>query len=362
MKIAIIGSRGIPASYGGFETFAEELSLRLQKKGEEVSVVCQAAMNELSEYNGVALHYARFSKEQNPVQYYRDSLRIASGYADVILVCGVGGSIFYPLAGGRKPVIITHVDGREELRGKYSFLKKAYVRAAQWFAARFSGHLIADSFAVMEYWKKKYRVAEQKITTIEFGGDHLVPESGSQFQKFGLETGGYYLVVCRMVPENNVDVILAGFTASGSTRKLVFVGEPSGSYGKDLLRHASSQIIFLRGVYDKAALISLRKNCFAYIHGHSVGGTNPSLLESMAVGNICICHDNVYNRETTEGRLLYFTDSSSLAQRVCEAGMMSDTDRSSLSAAAKDRVAGYYNWDRITDLYFSLFNQLKTNG
>ena len=135
MKLVIAGSRGIPASYGGFETFAEEISRRLQSAGMDVTVVCQHSDSKPDKFNNVNLIYSGYSKALNPLKFYIDSLRKKPAMTDFLLVCGVGGAVFYPLIKRKGYKLITHVDGREELRGKYSFLKKMYVRIAQAFAA-----------------------------------------------------------------------------------------------------------------------------------------------------------------------------------------------------------------------------------
>ncbi len=355
MKVAIVGSRGIPASYGGFETFAEEISYRLNARGMDVTVVCQHTELQTGLLNCVNLVYSRYSKAHNPLLFYRDSLRKALKGTDIILVCGVGGAIFYPLLNRKGCLIITHVDGREELRGKYSFLKKMYVRIAQLFAAKYSDHIIADSFAIRKFWLENYNLAERKISAIEFGANFMKHVDDSCIDKLGLQQAGYYLVVCRMVPENNLENILKGFVKSGSMKKLVLVGDVSDEFGRALKKFESSQIIFPGSIYNKQALFALRKNCFAYIHGHSVGGTNPSLLEAMAAGSICICHDNEYNRETTNGSCFYFKDENELAEQILKTEALSELEKSSYSLGAMRRILNYYNWDRVTDEYVKLF-------
>ena len=358
MKVAIAGSRGIPANYGGFETFAEELSVRLVDAGVDTSVVCQAGSSDARQFMGAKLLYSRFSKAKNPVKFYRESIRIGLKAADVILVCGVGGAIFYPFLKRGDKKIITQVDGREEQRGKYSFLKKLYVRMAQLFAAHFSDYLVADSLHVMNYWKGKWPRTRHKISVIEYGAT-LHPVSGEEMKTMlPLAHDSYYLVVCRIVPENNLAMILNGFAASKSSRSLVIVGDTSGTYGDQLKKFASSKIIFMEGIYDKRELNTLRRNCFAYVHGHSVGGTNPSLLEAMAAGNICICHENEFNREVTNDRMFYFKSENELATQLNRVELLPASERKNYSDFALQRISGYYNWERITTAYIDLFKKL----
>jgi glycosyltransferase involved in cell wall biosynthesis len=360
MKLAIIGSRGIPASYGGFETFTEEISRRLIQKDIEVTVVCQRSESLLQEYKSVKLIYSKYSKADHPVRYYYDSLKLVKKNFDLVLVCGVGGAFFYPLLRRSNQVVITHVDGREELRGKYSEIKKLYVRMAQVFAAKYSDHLIADSFAIRDHWIRKFKVGGNRISAIEFGAETSGACDDSILSKMNLLPMEYFLVVCRMVPENNVEMILKGYLRSGSTRKLVLVGDTDGNYARALKKNTSEQIIFSDSIYVKPELFSLRKNCFAYIHGHSVGGTNPSLLEAMATGNICICHDNEFNQETTGNDQLYFNNEFSLAEQIRSVEKMDFAHRNKFSQSSVIRILNYYNWERISEEYFKLLHHLST--
>lgn len=359
MRIVIIGTRGIPASYGGFETFADVISKQLANDAFDVTVVCQASDRGKLLLGKVNLFYSRFTKDNNPVRFYFNSLKIAFTKADIILVCGVGGAIFYPFFINRKAIIITHVDGREELRGKYSSLKKLYVRVSQKFAVKYSDHLVADSNAVKEIWKRNMHVRDSKISAIEFGAEINPEIDNSLMNEMNLKQGEYYLVVCRMVPENNLGMIIKGFINSGSGRKLVLVGDVTGRYAKKLLRYASHRIIFLNGIYDKVKLATLRKNCFTYIHGHSVGGTNPSLLESMAAGNICICHGNEFNKETIGGDMISFSSAAELSRKIKFVENFTDDEKEKIALMGKQRISSYYNWERITHEYTRLFNSFQ---
>jgi len=359
MKIAIIGARGIPASYGGFETFAEEISIRLANETFDVTVICQDGNPKLDFYNKVQLRYSRFSKEKNPVKFYYDSLKMALGNYDITVVCGVGGALFYPFLKKSKGRIITHVDGREELRGKYSGQKKLYVRMAQTFAAKYSDHIVADSNAVKRHWQTKYALSENKISAIAFGAPNNISSDDTILSNIGLNRKTYYLVVCRMVPENNLEMILRGFISSESKSKLVLVGTLAGEYGEQLKKYSSEQIMFIGSVYDKRKLFSLRTNCKAYLHGHSVGGTNPSLLESMAAGNVCICHDNEYNRETTDGEMIYFHNAEVLSEKIKEVENMDDAATKQFVSKGMMRISSSYNWEKITQQYVKLFYSFK---
>jgi glycosyltransferase involved in cell wall biosynthesis len=257
--------------------------------------------------------------------------------------------------------LITHVDGREEQRGKYSALKKMYVRICQRFALQ-GDHLIADSHAIENHWKKKYPYSQNKISTIEYGANRSDAIDLSPLEKLGLSRDEYYLVVCRMVPENNVAMIVDGFKISGSGKKLVLVGATDNSTGLQMKKHESEFVIFPGSIYDKKWLAALRSGCFAYIHGHSVGGTNPSLLESMAVGSICICHDNPYNRETMLNGGFYFHSAEELAGCIRKAEHSDVKILDGIKEGARRRIQDRYNWDRITNEYCNLFESLTKDG
>lgn len=358
MKIAIVGSRGIPAAYGGFETFAEKLSSLLSKSGMNVTVVCQSSSSEPVSHGNVKLLYSKYTKEHHPVRFYYDSLRTVLQDAELVLVCGVGGAVFYPFLRKHNAIMVTHTDGREELRGKYSRVKKMYVRIAQLFAAAFSRHLVTDSHALFSFWSAMPFASEHKISVIEFGAEFIDETDDGILGELDLEAGNYFLVVCRMVPENNVEMILRGCHVSGSNKKLLLVGNTSGLYGELLRKMAPPHAVFAEGIYDQKKLSALRKHCLAYIHGHSVGGTNPSLLEAMAAGNVCICHDNKYNRETTGDSMIYFRDEKELSRSVQQAENLKAEEKTAYAHAGRRRISEYYNWERISEKYIRLFKSL----
>lgn len=355
MRLAIAGSRGIPANYGGFETFVEEISRRLQEKGIEVTVVCQHSKPQTSNLNNVNLIYSNYRKAVNPLRFYYDSIRMVPDDTDVLLVCGVGGAVFYPFLKRKNCRLLTHVDGREELRGKYSVLKKIYVWLAQALAAKYSDHIVADSFAIRSHWMDRFNLPGKKISAIEFGANIPLEFEEGVLNNLCLVRNNYFLVVCRMVPENSLEMILKGFNKSERAMNLVLVGDTSDKFGRMIRKYSSDKVIFTGAIYEKHSLNVLRRDCFAYIHGHSVGGTNPSLLEAMAAGNICICHDNEFNRETTENNCFYFSDEKELAERLTLIAGLGIQEKERYAEIAKARILNYYNWERITDEYIKLF-------
>lgn len=360
MKIAIIGSRGIPARYGGFETFAEHLAMDLVRHGHEVTVVVSKNHPGLETLDSrIKIIQSAYKKSVHPVWYYWDSLRLTKGKQDIVLVCGVGGALFYPMYRSAKTRLITNVDGLEHLRTKFSRVKKSYVRLAQRLTRQYSQHIIADGTGVRDFWQQSLHVPANKISIIEYGADEPLKLKTEDLSKYGLEQGSYYLVVARLVPENHIHEIVEGYLQTSTSRKLIIVGGTDNSnYVRDLLKLQSPNVKFVGGIYDKQVLDSLRGGAFAYLHGHSVGGTNPSLLEAMITGAVCVCHDNMFNREVTANSQLYFTSVPELARQLEALEHLSDEKISGYKHSAIQHVKSYYTWERICSVYRNLFEKI----
>jgi glycosyltransferase involved in cell wall biosynthesis len=362
MKIAIIGTRGIPAKYGGFETFAEVISIRLIQAGYSVVVQCDHSVIQDHEWYGIGLYYSHVTKSAHPLRYYFDGLYWGMRNADILLVAGTGGSIFYFLNFFYKKIIITNTDGLESGRLKWSLLKRWYIKLSEIIAVRSSDQLIADSEAVSVYLEKKYPAARHKITVAEYGAtlnDNCDPEV---LKRRSVIPGEYYLVISRIEPENNIGVIIEGFLESRTECPLLVVGPlVKTKYCSNLVNKLrNSRVQFLGGIYDRNELNSLRFGCKAYIHGHSVGGTNPSLLEAMGNRNLVICHDNVFNREVTLGSQFYFTGPQELARVVNIVEALPKEARDAFRNLSSERIRTYYCWDNILIKYSGIFNKFQS--
>lgn len=357
--IAITGTRGIPASYGGFETFAEEISGRLVKEGFEVMVQCDYRQDQITEFNGVRLFYSRVTKSSNPLLYYANGLLRGLKDADIILVTGTGGSVFYFINLFFRKIIITNTDGLESGRMKWSLPKRWYVKLSEYIAVRLSDHLIADSRAVSDYLIKQYPYAERKITVAEYGAYINKASDQKLLACYGIKPDKYLLVVSRLEPENNLVMILEGYIESETDNQIVIVG-PVGDndYSRMLKKKYSAPgIIFAGGIWERSILNSLRYNCTAYIHGHSVGGTNPSLLEAMGNGNLIICHDNVFNREVTSGMQFYFSSAGELSSVIQHIGIMPENEKEIYRKKSLERISSYYNWETVLKKYSGIFRK-----
>lgn len=362
MKLAIVGSRGIPATYGGFETFAEEIAQKIISREIVVEVYCDRAEEPLDCYKGIKLRYSFFQKSKNPILFYFDCIVRAALSSDVLLLLGVGGSFFYIIPKLLGKYIITNVDGVESGRNKWSFIPRMYIKAADYLSMHLSDVIIADSIAIMQYIISVYRISKKKVKVIEYGAYLNTSRRPDILNKYGLLHNAYYLVVARLEPENNIHVIIEGYERSQTDKKLVIIGNLSQTnYVKGLMKYKNDRILFLGGIYNREELKGIRSSCFAYIHGHSVGGTNPSLLEAMGSGNITICHDNVFNREVTNSQMYYFHDILELAGLLHSIEGIDQDILEQKRRFARKRITDHYNWDRIADQYMNIISDIEAS-
>lgn len=355
MKIAILGTRGIPASHGGFETFAEEISTRLAAMGHDMTVVCPADAPRADDiYRGVRLTYIKLPKRGIFSQLLWDAkcFVLSSGRYDIAYMLGTGGAFtaWVPRLFGTAVWINT--DGIEWKRTKWNIWGRAYVVLAEALSALFSTLVISDSRAIGDYLRQRYR-GIARTHTIAYGAYPLEGEAGTeQLQQWDLQAGQYYIVVCRLEPENHVLEIVRGYEQSHSPYPLVILGniENPNAHVRELLRHRSNKVRFAGTVYDQQRLVQLRFHARGYLHGHSVGGTNPSLLEAMACSNLVLAHDNVFNREVLGDSGMFFQTEKDLAVAIdaVDEGRIA-VDR--LRQAAYRRVCNCYRWEQIAEAY-----------
>ncbi|MCH6234489.1 DUF1972 domain-containing protein [Cognataquiflexum rubidum] len=321
-KIAIIGTVGVPANYGGFETLAEHLIEDLGQK-HDITVYCSgkkySKSERVSSYKGARLKYLPF--DANGIQSIPyDTLSIISAlfFADVLLVLGVAGAWILPFVRifTNKKIIIS-IDGIEWKRDKWNLLAKWYLFWAEGMAVKYSHIDISDNEAIQDYTAARYGSLSR---IIEYGADHTmkvaVTEEATEQYPFLKEQ--YAFKVCRIEPENMVHVILEAFTKT-SRMPLVIVGNwDKSDYGKSLKTKYGQHpnIHILDPIYNQEKLDVLRGNASLYVHGHSAGGTNPSLVEAMYLGLPILANGVSYNRVTTENRALYFSDQESLIAEI----------------------------------------------
>jgi len=358
MKLAILGTRGIPACHGGFETFAEEISTRLAAAGHEITVVCPTD-SPLSDkvYRGVRLTYVKVPRMGVLSQLLWDAkcFVLAAGRYDVVYMLGTGGSFaaWIPRLFGAEVWI--NNDGLEWLRKKWNIWGRAYVLVSEALSALFSSMVIADSHAISEYLKSRYH-GLACTSTIAYGAYPITEQTNPKLlDEWNLQSNQYYIVVCRLEPENHVLEIVRGYEESNSQLPLIVLGNirDLNKYIRKLLEHQSPRIRFIGTVYDQKRLVLLRSQARAYIHGHSVGGTNPSLLEAMACSNLVLAHDNVFNREVLGDTGIFFKTERDLASAI-NAIDCGKTNVEQLRSGAFQRICLNYRWDQIADAYLDL--------
>lgn len=361
LRIALLGARGIPASYGGFETFAEQLSIRLVERGHEVTVYAETSESSVEDtfYQGVRVRHKRRPRwgAASVLAYDCACLWDARRGYDLVYMLGYGAAwaCWWPRVFG-VPVWI-NVDGLEWARSKWGRVARIYLRCMEWVASRVATRLIADAEAIAQRFRETYPKGAPS-SFIAYGAE-LVQDRDvdpSVLSAWGLKPRRYMLVVARPEPENHILEIVQGYEMHGGDWPLVIVGDVSGAtaYQQLLRQHASDRVRFLGGIYDTGQLASLRVHAACYLHGHSVGGTNPSLLEALACGNWVIAHDNPFNREVARDAADYFATPEQLARRLDLVVGQSDAMLPQRSQRARDIVAEHYTWEGIADAYEAL--------
>lgn len=355
IEVAIVGTQGIPANYGGFESLVENLTGENCPDGVHYTVFCSSKdmPGRPTEYKGATLKYVGFhaNGSQSVVYDIVSLCRTLRGY-DVVLLLGVSGGLFLPVYRllSRKKLII-NIDGQEWKRDKWNKFAKYILRISEKLAVRHADIVIADNKGIQNYVTETYGRPSELIA---YGGDHaarnLTDEKMQEILKsYGLEKNGYTFALCRIEPENNVETVLQAFTKTDKT--LVFIGNWNRSpYSRALKERfgAYSNIRILDAIYDLDTLYALRSCCSAYVHGHSAGGTNPSLVEAMHFGMPIVAYDVVYNRETTENAAYYFRTPEDLIRILNEDGL----DGSRMKEIARRR----YTWRHVSDQYVKLFD------
>jgi glycosyltransferase involved in cell wall biosynthesis len=362
VKIALFGTRGIPNHHGGFEQFAEWFGPFLAKKGHEVYVYCSHNHPyQKKEFHGVKLiHcYDPAFKLGTAGQFIYDLnclLDARKRKFDVLLQLGyTSSSVWHPLL-PKKTMIATNMDGLEWKRLKYHPLVRRFLVKAEAWAVKSSDHLIADNTAIETYLKEKYGVCP---TYIPYGVKIFEKPKATVLTQCGVAPGGYDLIIARMEPENNIETILDGVAQSKIQRLCLVVGKYEATpFGRYVAKKYQNQanIRFIGGIYNQELLDNLRHYAHLYFHGHSVGGTNPSLLEAMGCRVLIAAHDNRFNKAILGPDALYFTHS----HQVCK---LLDQDQDPAGAQAMieanaDKIRNTYSWDKISGEYLSFLQSI----
>ena len=356
MKIALIGSRGIPACYGGYETLMEELAPRLVERGHQVTVYCRShyTSKDLRHYRGVelvVLPTIRTKHLDTPVHTFLSCLHAAQRDFDAALVVNGANAPFVPLLRSAAIRVALHVDGIERQRAKWGWFGRTVYRVSEWLATKVPDVLITDAEVVRQYYLHQWQADS---TVITYGVDPQHEPHGEVLQKLGLEPRQYFLYVSRFEPENNPHRVAAAYRQVPGGMPLVMVGGApyAGAFVRSFTAGADPRIIFAGPIYGRGYR-ELLSHSLAYIHATEVGGTHPALVEAMGYGNPVMVNDTPENREVGGDSALYFQARSpdSLAAVLQE--LVSDPTeyRAEWGTRAGRRAAEKYRWDIVVDEY-----------
>ncbi len=362
LSIALLGTRGVPARYGGFETFAEELGKRLVVRGHSVTVYGRRAFGAPvpeGKYLGIRtrLRPTIYTKSMETLVHAFTSVCDPElSRHDIVLLCNAANSPWCWIARLRGVPVVINVDGIERRRSKWGLLGRWWYRLGEIGSVLFASRIVADAEVIARYYQETYG-AESSV--IAYGAEEKFVPAGETLTKFGLEAGRYVLYVSRLEPENNALLAVKAFGRTTTDMKLVVVGD--APYAKEYIHQvraaADSRVVFT-GYQFGDAYRELRSHCRAYIQATEVGGVHPALLEAMAHGNPIVANDVPEHREVLQDAGLYydFNSEASLAARLTE---LTDDDQlcSDLRRKAKERVRSTYAWDVITDQYETLLTQ-----
>ncbi len=368
----MFGLRGMNlpgARFGGFEAVYSEIASRLVKRGHRVTIYCQRAqypMSDLPEtYQGVRLKYVPMVNSKNLATLTATFTSMLDGFRrenfDLYLVVNVGMGFHCALAKSMGKTVVMNVDGLDWQRAKWGHAAKWYFRMAARAAIFACDRLITDSKAMRLFYRERYGADSEFIT---YGTDIEDSVKPQLLEPLGISPRDYYLVMSRMVPENNLDVMIEGFKEVPTSKKLIVAGGAiyDSPFHRRLFAMADDRVKFIGHVHEPDLLRELFCNCYAYLHGHSVGGTNPALLNALGYGCCVMAIDTPFNREVLEGDLgvsygLLFKGEKDLSGQIANLEDHPDLAEE-YRRKARDRIREAYEWDQIVDQYEALFHGL----
>ncbi len=363
--LQILGIRGVPGNHGGFETFAEQLAPYLADRGWDVTVYCQesgAAGAEIREdvWRGVSrVHIpVRGDSAYDSLVFDRRSIAMATRRPGLCLVLGYNTAALTLLLRLKGKRFVINMDGIEWKRAKWSAPYRAWFYLNDWIGCLASNHLVADHPRIADHLATRTR--RDRITTIAYGAPEIRDPDPAPLAGLGLEPDGYMVSICRPEPENSLLEMVRAFSRRPRGRKLVVLGRfvEDVAYHRAVRAAAGPEVLFPGAIYDKDVLRALRGHARAYCHGHTVGGTNPSLVEALGAGNAVIAHDNAFNRWVAGPEQFYFTDEDGCAAQIEEA-LGDPTRLATARASARARFEAKFTWDDILRQYQSLLEGLS---
>jgi glycosyltransferase involved in cell wall biosynthesis len=358
MHVMIAGTRGIPAQHGGFETFAEGLSLFLASRGHDVTVYCQGESGGVlveDTWNGVRrVVIPAADHAVGTISYDWATTLHCSRRKGVVLTLGYNTGVFSLVYRVRRLSNVMNMDGIEWKREKWTFPQRCWLWLNEWAGARFANHLVADHPEIGRHLQR--HTSATKITVIPYGADVVTSAPIELLKEFGLISKSYYLLIARPEPENSILEIVKAFSSPHASHPLVVLGNYSGKggqYRQQVLDAAGPNVHFLGAIYDQEIVRALRFYAKAYIHGHRVGGTNPSMIESLAAGNAIIAHDNRFTRWVAGDKARFFKGTTDLA------GILSSLEQNpaqllDMEAASRQRHKDEFEKDKVLEAYEEL--------
>jgi glycosyltransferase involved in cell wall biosynthesis len=363
--VRILGTHGVPAAYGGFETAAENIGLYLASRGWRVIVYCQVeGSGPVQEDTWKGLERVSIPVDvagwKGTAKFDLLSIRHATRFRDVCLTFGYNTAIFNTLQRVRKIPNVINMDGIEWSRSRWGFFRQAILYVNERLACFVGDHLIADHPVIERHLLT--RAPRRKITTIAYGADSVLDAPDDVPRLHGLESGRYATLICRPIPENSIVELVRGFSRKRRGLKLAILGTylpDADEYHRRVMDSASDEVVFPGAIYDKASVEALRFHSALYLHGHTVGGTNPSLVEAMAAGNPVLARDNAYNRWVAGGEAAaYFVTEDDVSDRLDEL-LAAPSKLERMRTASRRRHAEAFTWEHIGDQYEHLLNRLR---
>jgi glycosyltransferase involved in cell wall biosynthesis len=357
MRIALLGTRGIPARYGGFETFAEELSTRLVERGHVVTVYCRERFS-ADTYRGVRLHYLptiRHKYFDTLAHTFLSTLKLLRRRPDIALFCNGANAIFTLVPRCFGVPVALNVDGIERKRKKWNRLAKAWYLVSEWLATFCPNVVITDARTIQEYYRQRYG---KSSVFIPYGAAVGRTGGAAVLGKLGLQSRRYFLYVSRMEPENHPLEVRQAFETLPTEYKLALIGD--APYAHEYIRRVRDtkdpRVVMPGAVYGEG-YAELGSHCFAYIHATEVGGTHPALIEAMGRGALVLYRNTPENAEVAADTGIPF-EPADLAAKMEWALRMSEAERDALREKAMARISAHYSWDAVTDAYEKLLKDM----
>ncbi|MFN5047456.1 DUF1972 domain-containing protein [Roseateles sp.] len=360
--LRILGTRGVPAAHGGFETFAEHLALFLVQRGWRVIVYCQQEgsgpvfEDRWEGVERVHIPVAGDGPKSTIVFDWKATLHAAT-HRDLCLTLGYNTAVFCALLRLKGVPNVINMDGIEWSRAKWGPVAKTWFWMNDWAGCWLGNHLVADHPEIKVHLSS--RVRADKITTIAYGADRVSDVPADAVRALGLEPGRYLTLIARAEPENSILEVVQGFSRHPRGMQLAVLGnynEASNAYHRAVKAAASAEVRFLGAIYDKPVVQALRFHSAAYVHGHQVGGTNPSLVEALGAGNAVIAHDNRFNRWVAGPDARYFDGADGFSQ-VLDELVAQPQALQAMGAASRERWASAFTWDYILGQYEDLLKR-----